>query len=99
MFDRARELYRLQSKARKIQKELRRTEISAQAADGNIEVIFIGEQKIQNIKIDPKMLAPENQRELENGLKSAIEEAIKQSQKIAQEQMKEITGDLNIPGM
>jgi DNA-binding YbaB/EbfC family protein len=99
MFDRARELYRLQSKARRIQKELRKTEIAAEAADGKIEVIFNGEQKIQSIKIDESMLAPENQKDLENGLKSAIEEAIKQSQKIAQDQMKEIAGDLNLPGM
>lgn len=99
MFDKARELYRLQSKARKIQKELKRTEISAEAADGKIEVVFNGEQKIQKVRIDPNLLAAENQQEIENGLKSAIEEAVKQSQKIAQEQMKEIAGDLNLPGM
>jgi hypothetical protein len=99
MFDRARELYHLQSKARKIQKELRKTEIAAEAADGQIEVVFNGEQKIQSVKIAPEMLERGKQRDLENGLKSAIEEAIKQSQKIAQDQMKEIAGDLNLPGM
>jgi len=92
-------LYKLQSKARRIKKELKKTEIVAEAADGKIEVVFNGEQTIQSVKIDESLLRPENQRELENGLKSAIEEAIKQSQKIAQDQMKEIAGDLNIPGM
>ena len=99
MFGKMKEMYKLQSKARKIQKELRRTEIAAEAADGKIEVAFNGEQKIQSIKIDPEMLSPDRQHELENGLKSAIEEAIKQSQKLAQDQMKEIAGDLNLPGM
>lgn len=99
MFDRMRELYKLQSKARRIKKELSRTEITAEAADGKIEVVFNGEQKIKSVSIDPEILKADNQREIESGLKSAIEEAIDQSQKIAQEQMKEIAGDLNIPGM
>ena len=99
MFDKMRELYKLQSKARRIKKELKKTEIAAEAADGKIEVVFNGEQTIKSVKIDQSMLKAENQRELESGLKSAIEEAIKQSQKIAQEQMKEIAGDLNLPGM
>ena len=99
MFDKMRGLYKLQSKARRIKKELKKTEITAEAADGKIEVVFNGEQTIEDIRIDKEMLAPDRQQELESGLKSAIEEAIKQSQKIAQEQMKEIAGDLNLPGM
>ena len=70
----------------KIQKELKNTEITAEAADGQIEVVFNGQQELKSIKIDPEMLTKEKHRELETGLKSAIEEAIKQSQKVAQEQ-------------
>jgi len=99
MFDKMKELYQLQSKARKIKKELKKTEIAAEAADGKIEVVFNGEQELKSIKIDPVMLSEEKHRELEGGLKSAIGEAIKESQKVAQEQMKGIAGDLNIPGM
>ena len=99
MFDKMRGLYKLQSKARKIQKDLKKTEITAEAADGQIEVVFNGQQELKSIKIDPAMLSEERHSELEGGLKSAIEEAIKESQKVAQGQMKEIAGDLNLPGM
>jgi hypothetical protein len=99
MFDKARRLYQLQKKARAIQKELRSTEIEAKSGDGKISVVFNGEQKIQDIKIDESLLSSGNKGELEKNLKNTITEAISRAQAVAAEKMKAITGDLNIPGM
>lgn len=99
MLDKAKQLWELQKKARAIQKELKETEVEAKAADGQVIVVFNGEQHIQSIEIDPTMLNPEKKRELEKALQQAISEAISRVQVIASEKMKAIAGDLNIPGM
>ena len=99
MFDKARQLYDLQKKARAIQKELRDTEVEAKAAGGAVTVVFNGEQHIQEVLIDESMLAPAKKQELEKALQQAIAECVSRVQAVAAEKMKTIAGDLNIPGM
>jgi DNA-binding YbaB/EbfC family protein len=99
MFDKARQLYDLQKKARAIQKELRETEVEAKAAAGAVVVVFNGEQHIQSVKIDESMLSPAKKNELEKALQQAIAECVARVQALAAEKMKAIAGDLNIPGM
>jgi DNA-binding YbaB/EbfC family protein len=98
-FSKARELYDLQKKARKIQKELKETEVEAKSSDGWVTVVFNGEQHLTDIDIAEEALKPENKRELEKDLKNTISQAISRAQAHAAEMMKEIAGNLNIPGM
>lgn len=99
MFDKAKQVWELQKKARAIQKGLKETEVEAKAADGKVAVVFNGEQHIQSIEIAPEMLNVQSKRELEKALQQCIAEAISRVQAIAAEKMKAIAGDLNIPGM
>jgi len=99
MFDKYKELYRFQKKARVVQKELRNTEIEAEALEGKVKVVFNGEQKIQRLEIGSELLDPSQKRVLEKAIENAIREAVTKSQQVAAEKMKDITGDLNIPGM
>ncbi len=99
MFDKMKELYQLQKKARAIQKELRNTEIEATALDDKIKIVFNGEQKIQSLKIEESLLNSSQKNNLEKGLLNAIREGIARSQQIAAEKMKDVAGDLNIPGL
>lgn len=99
MFDKAKQMYELQKKAREIQKELKNTEVEAKAANGLVTVVFNGEQHIQSIDIDQSLLKSENKNDLEKALQQAVAEAISRVQAIAAEKMKAIAGDLNIPGM
>lgn len=99
MFDKARQLYDLQKKARAIQKELRDTEVEAKAAGGAVTVVFNGEQHIQEVLIDESMLAPAKKQDLEKALQQAIAECVSRVQAIAAEKMKVIAGNLNIPGL
>jgi len=98
-FGKARELYDLQKKARAIQKELKNTEIEAKSNDGWVTVVFNGEQHLVDINIAEEALNPENKRELEKDLKNAVSQAVSRAQLYAADRMKEIAGNLNIPGM
>lgn len=95
----AKELYDLQKKARKIQKELKETEVEAKSADGWVTVVFNGEQHMTDIDIADEALTPENKKELEKDLKNTISQAIARAQAHAAERMREIAGNLNIPGL
>lgn len=89
---------RLIKKAKEIQKELKNTEIEAVSKDGQIKVVFNGEQHIKEIKIDEAALTPGNKWQLEKELMNVIGQAISKSQAVAAEQMKSVAGDLQIPG-
>jgi len=99
VFDKAKQLYDLQKKARAIQKELKDTEIEARAMDGLVGVRFNGEQHVLGVDIDDSLVAEGKKRELEKAVQQAIAEAISKSQALAAEKMKVIAGNLNIPGL
>jgi len=85
--------------ARRIQKELRDTKINIEKNEGKIKVVLNGEQKVEEVYIDPSLLSSENELLIKNSLRDALNEAIRKSQQIAAEKMKDIAGDLNLPGL
>jgi len=97
-FSKAKDTYELVKKARAIQKELKETEIEAASSDGSITVVFNGEQRMTDIKIDESWLTPEKKRELEKAILNVTGQAISKAQAVAAEQMKKVAGDLNLPG-
>lgn len=95
----AKDLNEFRKQAQKIQKELRDTLIEASELDGKVKVVFSGEQKIEEITIDPELLSPERAQDLQRALKNCISQAISQSQQVAAQKMQAITGGLGLPGM
>lgn len=98
-FSKAKELYELQKKARALQKELKETEIEAKSANGFVTVVFNGEQHMTDINIAEEAMMIENKKQLEKDLKNTISQAISRAQAHASEKMKDIAGNLNIPGL
>lgn len=89
---------RLVKKAKEIQRELKNTEIEAVSKDGQVKVVFNGEQHIKQIEISEALLDKTKKWELERELINVIGQAISKSQAVAAEQMKAVAGDLNLPG-
>ena len=96
-FSKAKDTYELVKKAKAIQKELKETEIEASSTDGSISVVFNGEQRMIDIRIDEEWLTPEKKRELEKQILNVTGQAISKAQAVAAEQMKKVAGDLNLP--
>lgn len=88
-------------KARKVQSDLKKTEIEAAGADGKIVAVFNGELKLQSITVDESLLSPDNKDALERDLKDTITQGLQKAQSVAAEKTKEVMKDLgvNIPGM
>ncbi len=100
-FEKAKQLWDLQKKARAIQKELRDTEVEASSADGRVTVVFNGEMHLKSIAIDPSLTADGKSRELEEAVKNTVTQALARAQAIAAQKSKELMGNMgmNIPGM
>lgn len=101
MFDKAKQLYQLQKKAKQVQKELKNTEVEAKSTDGLVTVVLSADQKIKSISIDESLLKSDLKRELEEKIVRVISEGLSRAQGVAAEKTKGLMGDmgLNIPGM
>lgn len=95
MLDKAKDLYKLQKQAREIKKKLKNTHIEADYE--GVIIVINGEQEVISVNISDEAI--ENKKKLESNLEKAFNKAVKKSQQIGAEMMKEVMGDLNIPGL
>jgi nucleoid-associated protein EbfC len=95
MFDKMKDMYGLQKKAKAVKKELKNLHIEAE--HNGVTVVVDGQQEVVSINISDE--AMENKKKLEESVKKAFEKALKKSQQLAAERMKDIMGDLGLPGM
>lgn len=82
-----------------LQEDLEAREYTATSGGGMIEVTVDGKHLIKSIKINPDAVDPEDVEMLEDLITVAVNEAITNAAKTAEEEMGAITGGLNIPGM
>lgn len=94
MFEKAKELYKLQKQAREIKGKLKNTHIEAE--DDNVLVAINGEQEV--IKVEFKDENIPNKKHLEESTIKSLNKAIKRSQQIGAETMKGVMGD-SFPGL
>jgi len=95
MFDKAKKLYDFQKQARQIKKKLKKTHIEAEHE--GVTIIINGEQEVIEIHVSDE--AMENKKKLETSLVKCINKGIKKGQQVGAEMMKDIMGDMNMPGL
>ena len=89
----------MQRRMAELQEELESKQVEASAGGGMVTAIVTGKQQLVNLKIDPAAVDPEDVEMLQDLITAAVNEALKQSQKMAQEEMSKITGGMNLPGL
>jgi DNA-binding YbaB/EbfC family protein len=89
----------LRSKLEKVKKELSKMTAEAEAGKGAVKVVASGDQKIVSVKIDPEAVNPAKIGDLEKLVFKATNDALEQSRKMAADEMKKLTGGMNIPGL
>ena len=94
-FDQAKMLMKM----RKLQKELQKEVITAEAGDGAVKVEINGEQKLKKIHIDPEFVDLDDIGQLERWVEDAVKEAISTSQKLAADKMQPMMGALGNLGL
>jgi len=106
MFDKLKDMGGMLKKAKEmksqmgaIQKELQKAIFTGFGLNKKIEVTVNGEMEILEIKIDPTVITPNKPKDLEKGMKDAVNDAIKKSKAEAATKFQSIAGGLNLPGL
>ena len=89
----------MQRRMAELQQELENKQVEASAGGGMVTAVVSGKQQLLDLKIEPAVVDPEDVEMLQDLITAAVNEAIKQSQQMAQEEMAKVTGGLNIPGL
>lgn len=90
---------KMQEDMTNLQSDLENREYTATSGGGMIEVTVDGKHLIKGIKINPDAIDPDDSEMLEDLITVAINEAISNAIKTAEEEMGAITGGLNMPGL
>lgn len=94
-FDQAKMLLQM----RKVQKELSKMVVVAEAGDGAVKVEITGEQKIKRVTLDPDKIDLGRVQDLERWVEDAFREAIANAQQQAADKMKPFMGALGDLGL
>jgi DNA-binding YbaB/EbfC family protein len=89
----------MHTKISQLQEEMANKTVEASAGGGMVNIVMNGKQQVLSIRIDPEVVSREDIDMLQDLLAAAVNEAIRKSQEMMTEEMKKITGGLNIPGI
>ncbi|MGC9520179.1 MAG: YbaB/EbfC family nucleoid-associated protein [Desulfuromonadaceae bacterium] len=89
----------MQRKMEEMQKELEGREVEASAGGGMVTVRVNGKQQLLEITIEPDAVDPQDVDMLQDLIMVAVNEGMRKSQEMVQNEMGKLTGGLNIPGL
>ncbi len=89
----------MQARIARVQQELEAKEVEATAGGGMVTARANGKQQLLDLKIEKDVVDPEDVEMLQDLILAAVNEAMKKSQDMVQEEMGKVTGGMNIPGL
>jgi DNA-binding YbaB/EbfC family protein len=95
------QLRKVQEKMNKTQEELATRTVEGTAGGSMVTAVVNGKQELVSLKIEKEVVDPEDVEMLQDLIVAAVNQAIKKSQDMMNEEMSKITGGLglNLPGM
>ena len=88
---------KMQENMQKMQAELEAKEYSAQAGGGVVSATVTGKRELVSLTIDPEAVDPEDVEMLQDMIMAAVNEAIRSAETDMADNMRQITGGLNLP--
>jgi DNA-binding YbaB/EbfC family protein len=90
---------KMQERMLRMQEELASKTVEATAGGGMITAVVNGKYELVSLKIEREVVDPEDIEMLQDLIVAAVNEGVRKSQEMAQEEMAKVTGGLNIPGL
>ncbi len=94
-----RQAQQLQAKMMKVQEEMASRTVEATSGGGMVTIVANGKHELVSIKIEKDVVNPEDVDMLQDLVLAAANEALKKAQDMVGEEMKKLTGGMNIPGL
>ena len=89
----------MQQKMATLQKELESREMEFSSGGGMVKIKMNGKQELIDFKLDKECVDPNDVEMLEELVKTAVNQAVKESQDMVSKAMSKVTGGLSIPGL
>jgi DNA-binding YbaB/EbfC family protein len=89
----------MQAQMAKLQEEAATKTVTGSAGGGMVTVTANGALEVVSVRIDPEALKEADVEMLQDVVLAATNEALKNARQLMAEQMKSVTGGMNIPGL
>ena len=89
----------MQAKISQLQEEMAGKTVEASSGGGMVNIVMNGKQEVVSVRIEPEVVNREDVEMLQDLIAAAMNEAVRKSHEMVTEEMKKITGGLNIPGL
>lgn len=90
---------KMQQQLQEAQAELAAAEVTGQAGNGLVEVTVTAGLEPRSVKIDPKVVDPEDVETLQDLVAGALADAVRRAQELQQQKMGPLAGGLDIGGL
>ena len=96
MFHKLKQFNDLRKQANSLRSKLAEETVTIEKS--SVTITMDGNQEVKTLTLKEEYLAPSKKKELENGLKDAVNDAIKKAQRVMAAKIKE-SGEFKIPGL
>jgi len=87
----------MQANMEKAQEELANMEVTGQAGGGMVSVVMTGRHDVKRVSIDDSLVGDDKDM-LEDLIAAAVNDAVRQVEKVSSEKMSGLTSGLGLPG-
>ncbi|MBA5726007.1 MULTISPECIES: YbaB/EbfC family nucleoid-associated protein [Bombella] len=87
----------MQARMKEAQAALESMKVDGEAGNGLVRLTLTGKGVLTGITIDPKLADPEDMETLQDLILAAFADARKKTEAISKEEMKKVTGGLQLP--
>ncbi len=88
---------KMQARMSELQEELEKKTVESTSGGGMVKVTADAKGHVRSLKIDPTVVDPDDVEMLEDLVLAAVSDAQNRAEKVYQEEMKKVTGGLNLP--
>jgi len=90
---------KMQENMMKAKEEVESKSVQASSGGGMVEVVVNGKIEVLELKIKPEAIDPDDVEMLEDLVKAAVNQGIRNAQAMVEQEMSKATGGFNIPGL
>jgi len=89
----------LQERLGRIQEEAASRTVEASAGGGMVTAVITGKLEVVALRIDPEVLKAQDVEMVQDLVVAAVNQGIRKAQEMMADEMRKVTGGLNIPGL
>src|SRR3990172_11057398 len=87
----------MQANLQKATEELATMEVTGQSGGGMVSVVMAGNHDVKRVSIDPSLMQDDKEM-LEDLIAAAVNDAVRQVEKVSKEKYAGMTGGMGLPG-